>query len=905
MPLSVRAHASSVVASLLAVLASSAGAGRASAQTTPRPPGAPAPAAVPAAPVPVLQAQRVSAAPRLDGRLDEPAWATAAPGSGFTQSWPNPGAAPSERTEVRVLYDDAALYVGMRMFDAHPDSIAAQLARRDATGIYSDWAHVMVDSYHDRRTAFRFSVNPKGVQKDAFHSDDTSEDINWDAVWQVGTAVDSAGWVAEYRIPFSQLRFGRAPAGEGRRWGLQVQREIARRNERDTWSPWTQRMGGYVSRAGDLVGLEDVPTPRRLEVMPYASARLTRAPSDPGNPFYRRNDGAPSVGADLKYGLPGSLTLTATVNPDFGQVEVDPAVVNLSAFEVFFPERRPFFVEGANVFNFGRVRVGPSFNFQQFFYSRRIGRRPQRGLGGYEFVDAPQQSTILAAAKVSGRTGPWTVGVLDAATGEERARFVTRDGVRGDAPVEPRTNYLVGRVRRDLRAGNTVVGGMFSAVNRDLSDSAFTSLVRSRALLGGVDFEHLWGDRNWSVSGYTVASSVGGSAPVIAATQRAPTRSYDRPDADHLRFDATRRTLGGHMSELAVQKRGNVNGSVDFKQVSPGFEVNDVGFQQRVDYRSVTGGTGYNQFDAGEVLRSWNVFAGHSYAWNFGGDRIWQNHFGEGGVTFNNLWYAGLYGGYRPGAYDDRLTRGGPLARVPTSRDVGTYGGSDSRKTVSANWNGGVASNAAGGRSSRGSITVSVRPSSSVLVSVGPSVNRDFSINQYVTRSAPDSLATATLGRRYLFADLRQTTVSADTRVDWTFTPRLSLQLFAQPFVSAGRYARFKELRAAGSGAFDVYGRDVGTVARDTAGVIVDPDGAGAAAPIRVGTPDFNVRSLRGNAVVRWEYRPGSALFFVWQQQRSGAEPFGDFALRRDAGALFREPATNVFLVKATFWAAR
>src|SRR5205814_1413129 len=342
--------------------------------------------------------------------------------------YPKVGAKATDPTEVRVLYDDAALYVGVRMFDSHPDSIAAQLARRDASGIYSDWLHVLVDSYRDRRTSFRFSVNPRGVQKDVLEFDDRNEDINWDAVWQVATRIDSLGWTAEYKIPFSQLRFSGAKKGAQRIWGFQVMRDVARRNERDSWSPWKTIDPGFVSFEGDLTGLVEVPQPSRLEVLPYVSTKLTRAPGDPANPFYKSTDAQPSAGADLKYGLPGGLTLTATINPDFGQVEVDPAVVNLSAYETFFPEKRPFFVEGANIFNIGSINGGPSFGNQQIFYSRRIGRPPQRFVSG-QFVDAPDATTIIGAGKVTGKVGGWTVGLLNALTAEEKARVVDASSV--------------------------------------------------------------------------------------------------------------------------------------------------------------------------------------------------------------------------------------------------------------------------------------------------------------------------------------------------------------------------------------------------------------------------------------------------------------------------------------------
>jgi hypothetical protein len=859
----------------------------------------------------VMRASRTPSAISIDGKLNEPAWSSAVPSGDFTQSYPKIGAPATDPTEVRILYDDDALYVGVRMFDARPDSIAAQLARRDASGIYSDWLHVVIDSYHDRRNAFRFSVNPRGVQKDVLHSDDRFEDLNWDAVWEVATTVDSLGWTAEYRIPFSQLRFGGAPKGVDRVWGLQIQRDIARRSERDSWSPWKQTDPGYVSFSGDLAGIVDIPTPRRLEIMPYVSTKLTRAPGDPANPFYRATDTKPSAGADLKYGLPAGLTLTATVNPDFGQVEVDPAVVNLSAYETFFPEKRPFFVEGASIFNIGSIQGGPGYGSQQVFYSRRIGRSPQRFANGL-YVDAPDATTILGAAKLTGKMGPWTVGILDALTAEEQARVIDASNVESSTPVEPMTNYFVGRVRRDFRGGSTILGLGGTAVNRDLSDPVFKNLLRSSADVGSADFEHRWKDRQWTLTGAMSKSRIGGSRPVILSAQTSSARYYQRPDADYLDVDTTANSLGGYSAKLGLNKSGTWSTAATAKLLSPGYEVNDLGFMGRVDYRNLGWSGSYNNFEAGKLLRSYFVYAGTNHAWNYGGDKIWTSFFPELGFTFNNLWSVYVGGEYDPGSIDDRLTRGGPLGRRPTQYGAWTQINTDQRKTVSyvlfANHFGDVRD----GYSRDLNITFNVRPSSSINVSVSPNLSRYRNTIQFV-RGAADPLATATYGRRYVFADLFQTTLSATTRLEWTFTPLLSLQLYAQPFASAGRFRGFKELARPATEEYAVYGRDNGstvTPAPDpTTGNIlsysVDPDGPGAAPAFTIDNPDFRTHSLRGNAVVRWEYRPGSAIFFVWQQQRSDFLPFeGDFRTGRETQAIFGRPS-NVFLVKASYWFAR
>jgi len=894
---------------LIIATSGSASAQNPSSQPTQRPSDS---ARAPATALRTMRASRLTGAISIDGKLDDPAWATAVPSSDFTQSYPKVGAKPTDPTEVRVLYDDDALYVGVRMFDSRPDSIAAQLARRDASGIYSDWLHVMIDSYRDRRTSFRFSVNPRGVQKDVLEFDDRNgEDLNWDAVWEVATRVDSAGWTAEYRIPFSQLRFGGAQKGSERIWGFQVMRDVARRNERDSWSPWKTTDPGFVSNEGDLYGIVDIPTPRRLEIMPYVSAKLTRAPGDGANPFYRSNDTKPSAGADLKYGLPNGLTLTATVNPDFGQVEVDPAVVNLSAYETFFPEKRPFFVEGANIFNIGSINGGPSFGNQQIFYSRRIGRPPQRFADG-AFVDSPDQTTILGAGKLTGKVGQWTVGLLNALTAEETARVSDGAGIETSTPVEPMTNYFVGRVRRDFRGGQTVLGLGGTAVNRDLSDTAFKSLLRTSADVGSIDFDHKWANRAWQLTGAFASSLIQGSQPVMVAAQRSSARYYQRPDADYLSVDPNANSLSGYSAKLGLNKSGTWSFSGTAKAISPGYEVNDLGFMGRVDYTNLGAGASYNNTDAGKILRGYNLFAGTNHAWNYGGDKIWTSFFNQISLNFNNLW--NVYGGaeYDPSAIDDRLTRGGPLGRQPTQWGLWTEIDTDTRKTVSYSFIVNYYGDEKQGYSKDVSFGFNIRPSSSIHVTISPEITRFHNTIQYV-QAATDASATSTFGRRYVFSDIYQTTLSATTRVEWTLSPLLSFQLYAQPFASAGRYRNFKELATPGTQDYVVYGQDNGStiapVTDPTTGDVqsytADPDGPGVGLPFSIGNPDFRTHSLRGNAVVRWEYRPGSALFFVWQQQREDFLPFeGDFRTGRETRMIFGRPS-NVFLVKATYWFAR
>lgn len=856
---------------------------------------------------PVLRASRATSEVRLDGVLDEPAWSVAEVATQFTQSYPSPGTAATNPTEVRVIYTDNALYIGVRMHDPHPDSIASQLARRDAEGLSSDFVHVMIDSYNDKRTAFRFSVNPVGVKRDVLSYNDVYEDANWDAVWDVATRVDSLGWTAEFQIPLSQLRFGGPAVGSERRWGFQVMRDIARTQGRDTWAPWQQQDGRFVSRFGQLVGLVGIPQPTRLEIMPYLSSRLTRAPGVAANPFYNSNDTQLKAGVDMKYGLPAGLTLTATVNPDFGQTEVDPAVVNLTAFETFFPEKRPFFLEGADVLRFGQLQSNNSYGFQQYFYSRRVGRAPSRSISGdtvaYAYV--PDASRIVGAVKVSGQTGPWSIGLMDAFTQRESGKYLTTGGRKGTVIVEPATNYAVSTMRRSFHESQTNVGGTLTAITRLLGDSGLASFLHRQALVSGLDFTHTWAKRTWVMSGLVAGSNVSGTARALTGTQRSSVHYYQRPDADYLGVDSSRTHLAGYTAALAIQRRGSTWASVEARESSPGLELNDAGFQSRTDYRSVATAIGTQNFEVGRRLRNFTISGGTTQTWNFGGTPITQIAYGGANAMLLNFWSGGFNVQASPKAYSDRITRGGPLIETSPWVFSRVFAATDTRGSL---WfSGGASYERDGDQSSYNTYSgsLNVRPISTVRLVLQPAFSTDRTTSQYVTTRS-DATA-STYGNRYVFATLDQKTLSLETRLNWTLRTTLSLELYAQPFVSGGRYERFKELVAARTRRFTEYGVAQGSVVRDRdQGIVtIEPDGPGPAAAFVIGEPDFKVRSLRGNAVLRWEYRPGSTLFFVWQQSRSGQDATGQFAFRRDVGGIFRERPTNVFLVKVSYWFAR
>ncbi|HSU13980.1 DUF5916 domain-containing protein [Longimicrobium sp.] len=816
----------------------------------------------------------------MDGKLDEAAWATAAPAGDFVQQSPSDGSPATLRTEARVLFDGENLYVGMRMHDPHPDSIMAQLTRRDQ-GSESDGARVFIDSYNDKRTAFVFGLNPKGVKEDFLrYNDGEGIDSDWDAVWDGAAHVDSAGWTAEFRIPLSQLRFNAAAVNAGGRWGLNFRRYLPRRGEVDFWSPIAANSNAFVSLFGELDGLQGLRQAHRLEVMPYVSSKLDHLPTADRTHFRGASTFAGGMGADLKAGLPGGLTLSATINPDFGQVEVDPAVVNLSAFETFFPERRPFFVEGADIFQFGNLNTFNSYGFTQFFYSRRIGRSPQGAirLDDVDEEHAPDATTILGAGKVSGKIGGWSLGFMDALTNRENGQYRTSGGVDGRYPVEPLTNYFVGRVRRDFHKGATVVGGMVTGVGRDLRGNEFDPFLRSRAAMFGLDGSHSWGNRDWTLSGYLAGTRVSGSADAIARTQRAAAHYYNRPDADYLTYDPTRTSLDGHDAGLSLSHSGKWDMSATYVEVSPGFETNDIGFMNRGDYRAFSTFYGQRNNTLTPTFRNRTAYIYHNAAWNFGGDVIY-NGVGTGlQAQWKNFWYSQLSGTVTLPRWDDRSTRGGPAIRRAGGWTVNAYQSTDGRKPLSFDLSAGLGADGDGGWSRNAGVSATYRPTSSVRVSVGPSLTRSRNPTQWVD-TQEDPTATATYGNRYIFATVDATELAMDTRLDWTFTPTLSLQLFAQPFVSSNDFHGYRSLARPRSYDFDPFA----TTSDD----------------------DFTFASLRGNAVLRWEYRPGSTLFFVWQQDRNGVTDEGQFRLGDGISNVFDRGSRNVFLIKATYWLNR
>ena len=850
-----------------------------------------------------VHAQRIGEGVTIDGYLNDPAWATATTISNFTQREPQEGQPATQRTVVRVLFDDGNLYVAAELFDTSPDSIISLLERRDRS-VKADQFMVLLDPYHDKRSGFYFGVNAAGTLYDGTLFNDEWDDDSWDGVWSGATTRSEKGWMVEMRIPFSQLRFR---PGAAQVWGINFKREIARRNERDFLVYTPQNGSGFVSRFPELQGLDGLQPPRRLEVTPYATMRAEYLASASGDPY---NDGSayrPGMGADIKMGLGANLNLTGTVNPDFGQVEVDPAVVNLSDAEVFFPERRPFFVEGSNTFEFG---YGGSNNFwgfnwtaHDFLYSRRIGRKPVGSLETSDFSSSPLATHILGAAKVSGRIGAWNVGGLSALTKREYARQANFDGTTWQTEVEPTTSWNVVRLQNEIDGGRQGIGVIATATQRFFGDDGLRSEMNQGAYSAGIDgWSFLGKSRTWVVTGWAGGSIVTGQADRLLAVQTGSVHYFQRPDATHVRLDSSATSLVGWAGRAMVNKqKGNVLFNSGIGVVNPGLELNDLGFQGRADLISTHAVAGYKWTTPTNWYQRVTINNAIFSAYDFGGNNtaLGAAHFGN--ITFSNFYRTYWNVFYNAEATNVRRTRGGPAMLSPSGVEFAVGVSSDDRKRFLFGVDGNLSRYTQEYDRSWGVSTfVEWKPTQRVKLRLGPGYFRNRDGAQYVTTAA-DPLATATYGSRYIFGELDQQTLSADIRVNWIFTPKLSLELYVQPLVSSGTYTQLKELSAPRTYDFLRYGEDGSTWDRENG--IVDPDGAsGPAAPIEVGNPDFTFASVRGNAVMRWDWSPGSTLFLVWAHNRENSTSVGRFAPGQSFDELQQVPADNVLMAKITWW---
>lgn len=859
-----------------------------------------------------ITAVRTSEQISVDGLLTEAIWQR--PGyTDFKQREPDQGSPASERCEAWVAYDEEALYIAAKLYDQHADSIIARLVRRDFVyGDPSDGFIVYLDPYHDKMSGNLFYVSSAGTKADGLVENDGRFELSWDAVWEGVSKVQSDGYVVEMKIPFTQLRF---KEGEQQVWGINFERFIGRKNETAMVVYTPRNENGFVSRFPDLVGLNGLTPSSRMEVLPYITGKAEYIGNDPSDPFNPGKRYLPGAGLDMKVGLGTSLTLDATINPDFGQVEVDPAVVNLSDVETPFQEKRPFFTEGVSIFRFGR---GGSNNNWQFswsdptiFYSRRIGRNPQRpqfSLPAYDYADVPNGTRILGAGKVSGRIGDdWKVGMIHSVTNREMIS-IDSAGHRSRQEMEPQTYYGVFRAQRDFERGQQGLGMLATMTERMFNDPVLEDYINGSAAVAAVDgWTFFDEERTYVLTGWAGVSNVRGNKNRMIALQRSSGHYFQRPDAGHIEVDSAMSSMTGYAGRLMLNKnRGAWTLNAAVGMIAPTFESNDLGFMSFADLINAHVVSGYRWSEPTEYYRGAGFDVATYVNYDFGGNRTGQGFWSNGYITLPNYYGGNLRLSYNPETYSARRTRGGPLMVNLASTGLGINLFSDNRNWWILSAGGGMAS---GGVDENTNLYIDaeLKLTPTFTLSFGPDISFDRSKAQYI-RSAADANATATFGRRYIFADLEQTSVGATLRMNWILTPELSFQIYAQPYFNSGSYSGYKELKRPRTFDFLTYGTEGSTItpqlssSGEVTGYTLDADGAGSAPTVSIGKPDFNFRSLRGNAVLRWEYSPGSALFLVWTQSREDVESTGDFQLGRSVDRIADIKPDNIFMLKLSYW---
>jgi hypothetical protein len=837
---------------------------------------------------PQLQAVRLEQAPVVDGVLDDAAWRQVPFTRELFQKEPEQGQPSSQRTEVAFAYDADALYVGARMYSDSPEDIETVMTRRDESGV-AERLIISLDTYRDRRTAYSFAVTAAGVRVDWYHPDDHEyqRDMSFNPVWEARTRATPEGWVAELRIPFSQLRFN---VGEEQVWGVNINRYMPRRNEDAFWVVVPRDVTAWSSRFGELTGIRGVTPTHRVELVPYAAADLRADSSNPraGTPFENRQPFGGRVGLDAKVGLGPNLTLDATVNPDFGQLDADPAQVNLSAFETLLAERRPFFTEGSQLL----TGSGPTY-----FYSRRVGGAPRLSADA-DFVESPRASTILGAAKLTGRLpSGLSLGVLGAVTDDVYADTYSFDsGETGRVKLEPRTGYAVVRGQQELGTEGSVVGATFTTVYRDIGrGEGLTSKLAREAYTGGADFRlRLWGGE-YLLSGYAGGSVVRGGPEALRRIQESSAHYFQRPDQDYVRVDPEATSLAGYTLGTRLERQSGTHWlwHAGFGTKSPGFELNNAGRLSTADDVDAELGVRYRETEPGLLLRSWDVGLSAHTNWNYGGVRQSGLLSLSGSTTFANYWSSSFWVNYLPRAYSDSLTRGGPL--METGQGVDASISLSNNFASATRWGVGVEGwvyeLGTSGATAWASFTA--QPWSRLRLSLEPSAALYTDGIQYV-----DTLAggrSETYGQRYVFAAVQRRELSLRLRANLFLSPDLSLEAYAEPFASSGAYSRFGELGRARDRDLRLYE----DVTRLEDGSLQVADGGSS---FVLGNPDFNLRSFRSNVVLRWEWRPGSTLFLVWQQDRSLDAVRGNALAPRSLGEALVAPGAHTFALKLNWW---
>ena len=837
--------------------------------------------------------------PVTDGRLDDEAWKEGEWATDYIQQAPIEGGVPSQKTDLKILYDDKYIYAAIRVHDEMAKVIKFP-SRRD--GITGDIVGICFDSLFDKRAGFEFDITSAGTKVDLVLSNE-GWDTTWDAVWDGKVAYEATAWTAEFRIPLSQLRYG--PQDE-QVWGMHSWRWIERVQEEDQWNLIPHNSTGRLHNFGELHGIKGLKSRRRIELLPHVVGQIDSLPAETGNPYVGSAKGKASAGLDAKIGLTSNFTVDATVNPDFGQVEADPSVMNLTTYETFYEEKRPFFLEGKRIFTFGlpgsAVAGDQAGTLQgdQMFYSRRIGAAPtiRPTVQSGAFVDSPGQTAIISAAKLTGKTKDGlSVGLLQTVTSSEDANVWFNNAER-QVPVAPTANYVVGRVQKDWDKGNTILGGMFTSTHRWLPEDEALKRLPTDAVTGAFDATHFFGNRAYVIEGKGEFSRVSGDVSAIRALQTSAVHYFQREDASHLGVDAKATSMVGHGGTVRVARYGGSKWlwSEGVRWMSPGLDLNDVGYLRQADAILNEAKLSFAEHTPHGAFRSYAFSMTRDDSWDFGGLKTEGSTGFDAHGVFKNLW--GAWGGVNvdESPNDTRLLRGGPAITTSgfVSAEVGVHSDTSKRLSIELSTERHFVRDG-GGSKTEYSAEVKVRPTNNFNFSIDGAYEHDVNDMQYV------GTATAAGSAKYLLGRIDQETLGLTFRANLLITPDFTIEYYGSPFVSSGRYDVFKRATTprAGSYADRFHAISASEIAYDaTADAYKVTEGGSS---YSFANPDFNFRQFRSNLVARWEFRPGSSLFVVWSQERTGFDALGK-PLTISLDALRRVPAGNVFLVKMSYW---
>lgn len=830
-------------------------------------------------------------APTIDGLINDIAWDIVPWDSDFTEWRPDEGSTPTYQTKFKIIYDAKYLYVAVRALDDEPDNIVKRLSRRD--GFEGDWVEINIDSYHDLRTGFSFTISAAGVKGDEFISNNGDNwDGSWNPIWYTKTNIDEKGWTAEMKIPLTQLRFS---AADEQVWGLQVHRRFFRAEERSLWQRIPLDAPGWVSEFGELHGLKGLKPQKQLEIQPFEVAKYETFEAETGNPFRDGTGSDINAGIDAKIGVTNDLTIDLTINPDFGQVEADPAAIALDGFEIFFREQRPFFVENKNIFDYQF-----SNNQDNLFFSRRIGRSPQGSPNteNGEYSDMPVNTTILGAAKFSGKTkNGWSIGILESMTAREYAE-IDNNGEKREELVEPLTNYFVGRVQKDLNERNTFVGAVFTVTNREKLPEQL-DFLRSNAYTAGIDAKHQWKNRDFYIEGNVVMSHVKGSKESIERTQRSLTHLFQREDAGHISVDPNKTSLSGTGGKLEGGKQGGGNWryNAGFSWKSPELELNDIGFLRQADlirqYANLRWRTTKSTGKFRRIAARLSQFSTYDFDGNY--NRIQYEFNAE--ANFKNNWWVDFGVGHKPRIFTNTFLQGGPRWRFSDENFVFAFFGTDNRKKL----RGRIGTVHSGAKQNQFSFfrltgTLTYQPTNNLKVSINPEFRDNPNKTQYVRQLDYNN------GKRYILAEIDNKRLSSSIRLNYTINPNLTLQYYGEPFIFRAKYKNFKHVT--NPTADNLYDRfhqyNDAQISFDGEDYHVDETGNGTT-DYSFSNPDFSFVQFRSNLVARWEYIPGSEIFLVWSQGITGNVDTSHDLFTGLENGIFNKKPENIFLIKATY----